>query len=99
MCEPFIIELKQHILCRKKSGVGETFVEFWKKMLTSGVSALFVKICLYSPPFSIDLHQNGLSLGHALLGLSPSAPPGPREGDLATHDTVHETKRASTEKG
>ncbi|KAI2668442.1 hypothetical protein H4Q32_005163 [Labeo rohita] len=45
------------------------------------------------------LHQNGLSLGHALLGLSPSAPPGPKEGDLATHDTGHETKRASTEKG
>uniref|UniRef100_A0A8C2IAQ9 Dachshund c n=1 Tax=Cyprinus carpio TaxID=7962 RepID=A0A8C2IAQ9_CYPCA len=44
------------------------------------------------------LHQNGLSLGHALLGLSPSAPPGPKEGDLATHDTGHETKRASTEK-
>uniref|UniRef100_A0A673FE70 Dachshund homolog 1-like n=1 Tax=Sinocyclocheilus rhinocerous TaxID=307959 RepID=A0A673FE70_9TELE len=44
------------------------------------------------------LHQNGLSLGHALLGLSPSAPPGPKEGDLATHDTGHETKRASSEK-
>ncbi|XP_043104433.1 dachshund c isoform X1 [Puntigrus tetrazona] len=44
------------------------------------------------------LHQNGLSLGHALLGLSPSAPPGPKEGDLATHDTGHETKRASAEK-
>ncbi|XP_067297589.1 dachshund c [Pseudorasbora parva] len=44
------------------------------------------------------LHQNGLSLGHALLGLSPSAPPGPKEGDLATHDTGHETKRPSTEK-
>ncbi|XP_030636140.1 dachshund c [Chanos chanos] len=44
------------------------------------------------------LHQNGLSLGHALLGLSPSAPPGPKEGDLATHDTGHETKRTHTEK-
>ncbi|XP_016095369.1 dachshund homolog 1-like isoform X1 [Sinocyclocheilus grahami] len=44
------------------------------------------------------LHQNGLSLCHALLGLSPSAPPGPKEGDLATHDTGHETKRVSSEK-
>ncbi|XP_051558457.1 dachshund c isoform X2 [Myxocyprinus asiaticus] len=44
------------------------------------------------------LHQNGLSLGHALLGLSPSAPPGPKEGDLANHDTGHETKRTHTEK-
>lgn len=60
---------------------------------------LFVKICLYAPPFPLDLHQNGFSLGHALLGLSPSAPPGPKEGDLATHDTGHETKRPSTEKG
>jgi len=57
------------------------------------------KICLYAPPFPLDLHQNGFSLGHALLGLSPSAPPGPKEGDLATHDTGHETKRHSTEKG
>uniref|UniRef100_A0A8B9JTY2 Dachshund c n=1 Tax=Astyanax mexicanus TaxID=7994 RepID=A0A8B9JTY2_ASTMX len=39
------------------------------------------------------VHQNGLSLGHALLGLSPSAPPGPKEGDLATQDISHETRR------
>ncbi|XP_066515747.1 dachshund c isoform X2 [Hoplias malabaricus] len=44
------------------------------------------------------VHQNGLSLGHALLGLSPSAPPGPKEGDLATQDTSHETRRTLTEK-
>lgn len=62
-------------------------------------SSFVCKICLYAPPFPLDLHQNGLSLGHALLGLSPSAPPGPKEGDLATHDTGLETKRASTEKG
>ncbi|KAL7852435.1 hypothetical protein SRHO_G00182200 [Serrasalmus rhombeus] len=44
------------------------------------------------------VHQNGLSLGHALLGLSPSAPPGPKEGDLATQDTSHETRRTHVEK-
>ncbi|XP_041937497.1 dachshund c isoform X1 [Alosa sapidissima] len=47
-----------------------------------------------------DVHQNGLSLGHALLGLSPSGPPGPKEGDLATHDNRQQTevKRSPTEK-
>ncbi|XP_063068009.1 dachshund c [Engraulis encrasicolus] len=46
------------------------------------------------------VHQNGLSLGHALLGLSPSAPPGPKEGDLATPDTRQHTevKRSPTRK-
>ncbi|KAI4871466.1 hypothetical protein NFI96_015954, partial [Prochilodus magdalenae] len=44
------------------------------------------------------VHQNGLSLGHALLGLSPSAPPGPKEGDLATQDTSHDTRRTHIEK-
>ncbi|XP_072513128.1 dachshund c isoform X2 [Salminus brasiliensis] len=44
------------------------------------------------------VHQNGLSLGHALLGLSPSAPPGPKEGDLATQDISHETRRTHAEK-
>ncbi|XP_035390847.1 dachshund c isoform X1 [Electrophorus electricus] len=44
------------------------------------------------------VHQNGLSLGHALLGLSPSAPPGPKEGDLATQDTCHDTRRTPAEK-
>ncbi|XP_012696128.1 dachshund c isoform X2 [Clupea harengus] len=46
------------------------------------------------------IHQNGLSLGHALLGLSPSGPPGPKEGDLATHDNRQQTevKRSPIEK-
>ncbi|KAK1802991.1 hypothetical protein P4O66_021530 [Electrophorus voltai] len=52
---------------------------------------------LYTP--APDVHQNGLSLGHALLGLSPSAPPGPKEGDLATQDTCHDTRRTPAEKG
>ncbi|KAL2087612.1 hypothetical protein ACEWY4_016440 [Coilia grayii] len=46
------------------------------------------------------VHHNGLSLGHALLGLSPSGPPGPKEGDLATHDNRQQTevKRSPTRK-
>ncbi|MCJ8748036.1 hypothetical protein PDJAM_G00160290 [Pangasius djambal] len=44
------------------------------------------------------VHQNGLSLGHALLGLSPNAPPGPKEGDLATQDAGHDSRRTHAEK-
>uniref|UniRef100_A0A8C6SJH2 Dachshund d n=1 Tax=Neogobius melanostomus TaxID=47308 RepID=A0A8C6SJH2_9GOBI len=40
----------------------------------------------------IPAHHNGLSMNHALLGLSPNIPPGPKEGDLA-HDMSHELKR------
>lgn len=46
-------------------------------------------------------HHNGLSMNHALLGLSPNIPPGPKEGDLA-HDMSHEAaahKRIHTDKG
>lgn len=46
-------------------------------------------------------HYNGLSMNHALLGLSPNIPPGPKEGDLA-HDMIHEAaahKRNHTDKG
>ncbi|XP_029314936.1 dachshund d isoform X3 [Cottoperca gobio] len=43
------------------------------------------------------IHHNGLSMNHALLGLSPNFPPGPREGDLA-HDMSHEAKRMHTDK-
>ncbi|XP_029314939.1 dachshund d isoform X6 [Cottoperca gobio] len=45
----------------------------------------------------IPIHHNGLSMNHALLGLSPNFPPGPREGDLA-HDMSHEAKRMHTDK-
>ncbi|KAM8855233.1 dachshund d isoform 11-T11 [Spinachia spinachia] len=43
------------------------------------------------------MHHNGLSMNHALLGLSPNIPPGPKEGDLA-HDMSHEMKRMHTDK-
>ncbi|XP_028446600.1 dachshund d isoform X3 [Perca fluviatilis] len=43
------------------------------------------------------IHNNGLSMNHALLGLSPNIPPGPKEGDLA-HDMSHELKRMHTDK-
>ncbi|XP_026861026.2 dachshund d isoform X1 [Electrophorus electricus] len=46
----------------------------------------------------IPVHQNGLSMNQALLGLSPSILPGPKEGDLATHDIGHEAKRMHSEK-
>ncbi|XP_036436050.1 dachshund d isoform X3 [Colossoma macropomum] len=46
----------------------------------------------------IPVHQNGLSMNQALLGLSPSILPGPKEGDLATHDIGHEAKRMHPEK-
>ncbi|XP_073701340.1 dachshund d isoform X5 [Garra rufa] len=46
----------------------------------------------------MPVHQNGLSMNHALLGLSPSILPGPKEGDLATHDIGHEAKRMHLEK-
>ncbi|XP_068428854.1 dachshund d isoform X2 [Clinocottus analis] len=45
----------------------------------------------------IPMHHNGLSMNHALLGLSPNMPPGPKEGDLA-HDMSHEMKRMHTDK-
>ncbi|XP_038576902.1 dachshund d isoform X5 [Micropterus salmoides] len=45
----------------------------------------------------IPAHHNGLSMNHALLGLSPNIPPGPKEGDLA-HDMSHEVKRMHTDK-
>ncbi|KAJ8349956.1 hypothetical protein SKAU_G00250860 [Synaphobranchus kaupii] len=45
-----------------------------------------------------SVHQNGLSMNQALLGLSPSILPGPKEGDLASHDMVHEAKRIHLEK-
>ncbi|XP_051997837.1 dachshund homolog 1-like isoform X6 [Xyrauchen texanus] len=46
----------------------------------------------------MPVHQNGLSRNQALLGLSPSILPGPKEGDLATHDICHEAKRMHLEK-
>ncbi|XP_036807375.1 dachshund homolog 1 isoform X2 [Oncorhynchus mykiss] len=44
------------------------------------------------------VQQNGLSSSHALLGLSPSAVPGPKEGDVATLDSGHEAKRNHVER-
>ncbi|XP_039601260.1 dachshund homolog 1-like isoform X5 [Polypterus senegalus] len=46
----------------------------------------------------IPVHQNGLSMNQALLGLSPNVLPGPKEGDLATHDMGHDAKRMHIEK-
>ncbi|XP_026127514.1 dachshund homolog 1-like isoform X4 [Carassius auratus] len=46
----------------------------------------------------MPVHHNGLSMNQALLGLSPSILPGPKEGDLATHDIGHEAKRMHLEK-
>uniref|UniRef100_A0A4W3I0H6 Dachshund family transcription factor 1 n=1 Tax=Callorhinchus milii TaxID=7868 RepID=A0A4W3I0H6_CALMI len=46
----------------------------------------------------MPVHQNGLSINQALLGLSPTILPGPKEGDLASHDAGHETKRMHIEK-
>ncbi|XP_048872570.1 dachshund homolog 1-like isoform X3 [Brienomyrus brachyistius] len=46
----------------------------------------------------IPIHQNGLSMNQALLGMSPNILPGPKEGDLATHDMGQEAKRIHTEK-
>ncbi|KAA0715685.1 Dachshund -like protein 1 [Triplophysa tibetana] len=46
----------------------------------------------------MPVHQNGLSMNQALLGLSPSILPGPKEGDVATHDIVLEAKRMHLEK-
>ncbi|XP_010902577.1 dachshund d isoform X4 [Esox lucius] len=53
--------------------------------------------CVFS---SATIHQNGLSMNQmnqALLGLSPSILPGPKEGDLA-HDMTHEAKRMHIDK-
>ncbi|KAJ8351706.1 hypothetical protein SKAU_G00231820 [Synaphobranchus kaupii] len=47
----------------------------------------------------IPMHQNGLSLTQATLGLSSSTLPGPKEGDLATHEMGHEVKKPHTERG
>ncbi|XP_023684800.1 dachshund homolog 1-like isoform X2 [Paramormyrops kingsleyae] len=47
----------------------------------------------------IPAHQNGLSMNHMLLRLSPSVVPMPKEGDLATHNVGQETKVTETEKG
>ncbi|XP_060625390.2 dachshund homolog 1 isoform X6 [Anolis sagrei] len=45
------------------------------------------------------VHQNGLSMNQMLMGLSPNVLPGPKEGDLAGHDSGHESKRMHMEKG
>eukprot|EP00063_Salmo_salar_P044422 XP_014019257.1 PREDICTED: dachshund homolog 1 isoform X2 [Salmo salar] len=53
--------------------------------------------CVFS---AATIHQNGLSMNQmnqALLGLSPSILPGPKEGDLA-HDMSHEAKRMHIDK-
>ncbi|XP_029458872.1 dachshund homolog 1 isoform X4 [Rhinatrema bivittatum] len=44
------------------------------------------------------VHQNGLSMNQMLMGLSPNILPGPKEGDLASHDLGHESKRIHIEK-
>ncbi|XP_029458869.1 dachshund homolog 1 isoform X1 [Rhinatrema bivittatum] len=46
----------------------------------------------------IPVHQNGLSMNQMLMGLSPNILPGPKEGDLASHDLGHESKRIHIEK-
>ncbi|KAJ8247040.1 hypothetical protein GJAV_G00258090 [Gymnothorax javanicus] len=46
----------------------------------------------------IPMHQNGLSFSQATLGLSSSALPGPKEGDLATQETGYEVKKLQTER-
>ncbi|XP_046700943.1 dachshund d isoform X2 [Silurus meridionalis] len=46
----------------------------------------------------MPIHQNGLAMNQVLLGLSPSILPGPKEGDLATHDIGHDVKRMHSEK-
>lgn len=62
------------------------------------MSLLFLLLLFILSPAA---HHNGLSMNHALLGLSPNIPPGPKEGDLA-HDMSHEAaahKRMHTDKG
>uniref|UniRef100_A0ABM5FZN7 Dachshund homolog 1 isoform X3 n=1 Tax=Pogona vitticeps TaxID=103695 RepID=A0ABM5FZN7_9SAUR len=44
------------------------------------------------------VHQNGLSMNQMLMGLSPNVLPGPKEGDLAGHDSGHDSKRIHMEK-
>ncbi|XP_044293836.1 dachshund homolog 1 isoform X1 [Varanus komodoensis] len=46
----------------------------------------------------IPVHQNGLSMNQMLMGLSPNVLPGPKEGDLAGHDSGHDSKRMHMEK-
>ncbi|XP_072850840.2 dachshund homolog 1 isoform X3 [Pogona vitticeps] len=46
----------------------------------------------------IPVHQNGLSMNQMLMGLSPNVLPGPKEGDLAGHDSGHDSKRIHMEK-
>ncbi|XP_051881971.1 dachshund homolog 1-like isoform X2 [Pristis pectinata] len=46
----------------------------------------------------IPVHQNGLSINQTLLGLSPTIPPGSKEGDLACQDGGHEVKRIHNDK-
>ena len=67
----------------------------------SAAALRYITCCVVMAPLSpppIAIHQNGLSMNHALLGLSPSILPGPKEGDLA-HDMSHESKRMHIEKG
>ncbi|KAM6446178.1 dachshund homolog 1 isoform 1-T1 [Liasis olivaceus] len=46
----------------------------------------------------IPVHQNGLSMNQMLMGLSPNVLPGPKEGDLAGHESGHDSKRMHMEK-
>ncbi|XP_063069099.1 dachshund d isoform X2 [Engraulis encrasicolus] len=63
----------------------------------SGLGPLPLLPRLFLPNSLSAVHQNGLSMNQALLGLSPSILPGPKEGDLA-HDMTHESKRMHAEK-
>ena len=68
---------------------------FTKTEQTHVFSVMFLTLSVVLSP---AIHHNGLSMNHALLGLSPNIPPGPKEGDLA-HDMSHEVKRMHTDKG
>ncbi|XP_058236987.1 dachshund c isoform X2 [Hemibagrus wyckioides] len=69
-----------------------TSVHTFQTTLKASLLQTFLAKCMKA------VHQNGLSLGHALLGLSPNAPPGPKEGDLATQDAGHDSRRTHAEK-
>lgn len=75
---------------------------WWRKYLWVVLWVMFpMSLLFFLFILSPAAHHNGLSMNHALLGLSPNIPPGPKEGDLA-HDMSHEAaahKRMHTDKG
>ncbi|TNN04412.1 hypothetical protein fugu_001441 [Takifugu bimaculatus] len=81
---PLRHSFEQHLICEGNLSHKQPRVSVLR------CDEMLVCMVMNSLPLAFEaIHHNGLSMNHALLGLSPNIPPGPKEGDLA-HDMSHE---------